>query len=86
MLSQRTFPQGEDGIDDFLFTEKNSLASYGYNIQNSQNMDKQKIHYCFTLSDVQMEYYDKHIIMQSWRQSYVDSQRITHFTSRFNFT
>ena len=56
MLSQRTFPQGEDGIDDFLFTEKNSLASYGYNIQNSQNMDKQKIHYCFTLSDVQMEY------------------------------
>ena len=56
MLSQRTFPQGEDGTDDFLFTEKNSLASYGYNIQNSQNMDKQKIHYCFTLSDVQMEY------------------------------
>ena len=56
MLSQRTFPQEEDGIDDFLFTEKNSLASYGYNIQNSQNMDKQKIHYCFTLSDVQMEY------------------------------
>ena len=56
MLSQSTFPQGEDGLDDFLFTEKNSLASYGYNIQNSQNMDKQKIHYCFTLSDVQMEY------------------------------
>ena len=56
MLSQRAFPQGEDGIDDFLFTEKNSLASYGYNIQNSQNMDKQKIHYCFTLSDAQMEY------------------------------
>ena len=56
MLSQRTFPQGEDGLDDFLFTEKNSLASYGYNIQNSQNMDKQKIHYCFTLSDAQMEY------------------------------
>ena len=26
MLSQRTFPQGEDGTDDFLFTEKNSLA------------------------------------------------------------
>lgn len=56
MLWQRTFPQGEDGTDDFLFTEKNSLASYGYNIQNSQNMDKQKIHYCFTLSDAQMEY------------------------------
>ena len=56
MLSQSTFPQGEDGLDDFLFTEKNSLASYGYNIQNSQNMDKQKIHYCFTLSDAQMEY------------------------------
>lgn len=56
MLSQRTFPQGEDGTDDFLFTEKNSLAIYGYNIQNSQKMDKQKIHYCFTLSDVQMEY------------------------------
>ena len=56
MLSQRTFPQGEDGTDDFLFTKKNSLASYGYNIQNSQNMDKQKIHYCFTLSDAQMEY------------------------------
>ena len=56
MLSQRTFPQGEDGTGDFLFTEKNSLASYGYNIQNSRNMDKQKIHYCFTLSDVQMEY------------------------------
>lgn len=56
MLSQRAFPQGEDGTDDFLFTEKNSLASYGYNIQNSQNMDKQKIHYCFTLSDAQMEY------------------------------
>ena len=56
MLSQRTFPQGEDGTDDFLFTEKNSLASYGYNIQNSRNMDKQKIHYCFTLSDAQMEY------------------------------
>lgn len=56
MLSQRTFPQGEDGTDNFLFTEKNSLAIYGYNIQNSQNMDKQKIHYCFTLSDAQMEY------------------------------
>ncbi len=56
MLSQRTFPQGEDGTDNFLFTEKNSLANYGYNIQNSQNMDKQKIHYCFTLSDAQMEY------------------------------
>ena len=56
MLSQSTFPQGEDGLDDFLFTEKNSLASYGYNIQNSQNMDKQEIHYCFTLSDAQMEY------------------------------
>ena len=56
MLSQRTFPQGEDGTDDFLFTEKNSLAIYGYNIQNLQKMDKQKIHYCFTLSDVQMEY------------------------------
>lgn len=56
MLSQRTFPQGEDGTDDFLFTEKNSLAIYGYNIQNSRKMDKQKIHYCFTLSDVQMEY------------------------------
>ena len=56
MLSQRTFPQGEDGTDDFLFTEKKCLAIYGYNIQNSQNMDKQKIHYCFTLSDVQMEY------------------------------
>lgn len=38
MLSQRTFPQGEDGTDDFLFAEKNSLANYGYNIQNSQNM------------------------------------------------
>lgn len=35
MLSQRTFPQGEDGTGDFLFAEKNSLASYGYNIQNS---------------------------------------------------
>ena len=56
MLSQSTFPQGEDGLDDFLFTEKNSLASYGYNIQNLQKRDKQKIHYCFTLSDVQMEY------------------------------
>ena len=56
MLSQRTFPQGEDCTDDFLFTEKNSLAIYGYNIQNLQNMDKQKIHYCFTLSDAQMEY------------------------------
>ena len=56
MLSLRTFPQGEDGTDDFLFTEKNSLAIYGYNIQNLQKMDKQKIHYCFTLSDVQMEY------------------------------
>lgn len=56
MLSPRTFPQGEDGTDDFLFTEKNSLAIYGYNIQNLQKMDKQKIHYCFTLSDVQMEY------------------------------
>ena len=33
-LSQSAFPQGEDGLDDFLFTEKNSLASYGYNIQN----------------------------------------------------
>ena len=40
----------------FSLLEKNSLAIYGYNIQNSQNMDKQKIHYCFTLSDVQMEY------------------------------
>ena len=40
MLSQRTFPQGEDGLDDFLFTEKNSLASYGYNIQNSLSMKK----------------------------------------------
>ena len=36
--------------------------------------------------DVESFFYDKHIIMQSWRQSYVDSQRITHFTSRFNFT
>ena len=34
MLSQRTFPQGEDGTDDFLFAEKNSLVSYGYNIHN----------------------------------------------------
>ena len=25
MLSQRTFPQGEDGTDDFLFTEKKVL-------------------------------------------------------------
>ena len=30
-------------------------------------------------------FYDKHIIMQSRRQSCVDSQRITHITSRFNF-
>ena len=40
----------------FLFTERNSLAIYGYNIQMTQNMDKQKIHYCFTLSDKQVEY------------------------------
>lgn len=56
MLSQRTFPQGEDCTDDFLLIEKNSLASYGYNIQKTQNMDKQKIHYSFTLSDEQVEY------------------------------
>jgi hypothetical protein len=35
---------------------------------------------------IELFFYDKHIIMQSWRQSYVDSQRITHVTSRFNFT
>ena len=40
----------------FSLLRKNSLAIYGYNIQNLQKMDKQKIHYCFTLSDVQMEY------------------------------
>ena len=40
----------------FSLLRKNSLASHGYNIQNSQNMDKQKIHYCFTLSDKQVEY------------------------------
>lgn len=40
MLSQRTFPQGEDGTDDFLFTEKNSLAIYGYKFDatNIRNM------------------------------------------------
>ena len=56
MLSQRTFLQGEDCTDDFLFTEKNNLVGRGYNIQMTQNMDKQKIHYCFTLSDAQVEY------------------------------
>ena len=30
-------------------------------------------------------FYDKHIIMQSWRQSHADSQCITRITSRFNF-
>ena len=40
----------------FLFTEKNNPVSLGYNIQMTQNMDKQKIHYCFTLSDEQVEY------------------------------
>lgn len=40
----------------FSLLRKTVLPVNGYNIQNSQNMDKQKIHYCFTLSDVQMEY------------------------------
>ena len=40
----------------FSLLRKTALPVNGYNIQNSQNMDKQKIHYCFTLSDVQMEY------------------------------
>ena len=39
-----------------------------------------------TRFQLEFVFYDKHIIMQSWRQSYVDSQRITHVTSRFNFT
>ena len=56
MLSQRTFPRGEDCTDDFLFTEENNIVGRGYNIQMTQNMDKQKIHYCFTLSDEQVEY------------------------------
>ena len=30
-------------------------------------------------------FYDKHIIMQSWRQSPIDIQQVIHTTSRFNF-
>ena len=30
-------------------------------------------------------FYDKHIIMQSRRQSYIDFQDVNHITSRFNF-
>lgn len=40
----------------FLFAEQNNIVCRSYNIQMTQNMDKQKIHYCFTLSDEQVEY------------------------------
>lgn len=30
-------------------------------------------------------FYEKHIIMQSWRQSPIDIQQVIHTTSRFNF-
>ena len=34
---------------------------------------------------VELFFYDKHIIMQSRRQSYIDFQDVNHITSRFNF-
>ena len=34
---------------------------------------------------MQISNYDKHIIMQSRRQSYIDFQDVNHITSRFNF-
>lgn len=37
------------------------------------------------LSELEKQLYDKHIIMQSRRQSYIDFQDVNHITSRFNF-
>lgn len=34
---------------------------------------------------IELFFYDKHIIMQSRRQSYIDFQDVNHITSRFNF-
>ena len=34
---------------------------------------------------VELFFYEKHIIMQSWRQSPIDIQQVIHTTSRFNF-
>ena len=35
--------------------------------------------------DIEVFFYDKRIIMQSWRQSHIDVQPVIHTTSRFNF-
>lgn len=35
--------------------------------------------------ELEIVLYDKHIIMQSRRQSYIDFQDVNHITSRFNF-
>ena len=34
---------------------------------------------------IELFFYDKHIIMQSRRQSHIDFQHVNHITSRFNF-
>ena len=34
---------------------------------------------------IELFFYDKHIIMQSWRQSPIDIQLVIRTTSRFNF-
>jgi hypothetical protein len=34
---------------------------------------------------IELFFYEKHIIMQSWRQSPIDIQQVIHTTSRFNF-
>ena len=38
-----------------------------------------------TRFQLEFVFYDKHIIMQSRRQSYIDFQDVNHITSRFNF-